>query len=118
MNDQVRDALIEKILAEWADKGKIVEGGWHAFVMSSRRADLSGVQLSEMRKAYMLGAQHLFSCIMTILDPGEEPTERDLKRMDLIHNELEEFRRSLTASSNRTPGWAEGGPFIFGKDKP
>lgn len=88
--------VIDKILAEWADKGKIVEGGWAAYVATSGLETAPDIQRKEMRKAYMLGAQHLFASIMGILDPGAEPTEKDLKRMDLIHNELEAFRRSLT----------------------
>jgi hypothetical protein len=89
------NAVIDKILAEWADKGKIIEGGWMAYVATSGLETAPEVQRVEMRKAYMLGAQHLFASIMGILDPGSEPTEKDLKRMDLIHNELEAFRRSL-----------------------
>lgn len=88
--------LIDKILAEWADKGKIIEGGWMAYVATSGLETAPELQRKEMRKAYMLGAQHLFASIMGILDPGSEPTEKDLKRMDLIHQELDAFRRSLT----------------------
>lgn len=98
MNQQQRvmNAVIDKILAEWADKGKIIEGGWVAYVATSGLDTAPELQRKEMRKAYMLGAQHLFASIMGILDPGSEPTAKDLKRMDLIHTELEAFRRSLT----------------------
>lgn len=97
MNQQQRviNAVMDKILAEWADKGKIIEGGWMAYVATSGLESAPELQRKEMRKAYMLGAQHLFASIMGILDPGSEPTAKDLKRMDLIHNELEAFRRSL-----------------------
>jgi hypothetical protein len=97
MNQQQRviNAVIDKVLAEWADKGKIIEGGWMAYVATSGLETASETQRTEMCKAYMLGAQHLFASIMGILDPGSEPTEKDLKRMGLIHNELEAFRRSL-----------------------
>jgi hypothetical protein len=39
----------------------------------------------------MAGAQHLFFTIMRTLDPGEEPTEADLKRFDLVAQELQKF---------------------------
>jgi hypothetical protein len=45
----------------------------------------------ELRMAFFGGAQHLFGSIMGILDPGEEPTEQDMRRMDLISHELETF---------------------------
>jgi hypothetical protein len=93
---RVMNSVIDKILAEWADKGKIVEGGWVAYVATSGLDTAPELQRKEMRKAYMLGAQHLFASIMGILDPGSEPTAKDLKRMDLIHQELDAFRRSLT----------------------
>ena len=95
MNKQrVIQAVLDKIVADWTDKGKLIEGGFAAFVA----VELKGVpdeQIRELRKAYMLGAQHLFASIMGILDPGNDPTERDMKRMNLIHEELEAFRRSL-----------------------
>ena len=50
-----------------------------------------------MRYAFMAGSQHLFASIMSILDPGDEPTEKDLKRMDLIAAELEVFRKEMEA---------------------
>lgn len=97
MSTDQMNRVIDKILAEWADKGKIIEGGWWAYVATSGLETASELQRAEMRKAYMLGAQHLFASVMRILDPGAEPTEKDLKRMDLIHQELERFRRSLTS---------------------
>ncbi|HEY1900754.1 MAG TPA: hypothetical protein VGG49_13280 [Steroidobacteraceae bacterium] len=48
-----------------------------------------------MRKAYMLGAQHLYASMIGIMDADREPTVQDLRRMELIHNELEAFRRTL-----------------------
>jgi hypothetical protein len=50
-----------------------------------------------MRTAFMAGAEHLFSSVMNVLDPGQEPTADDLRRMDLIHTELEEWRDKLKA---------------------
>ncbi len=47
--------------------------------------------MSECRLAYFFGAQHLFSSIMGVLDEGTEPTEDDLRRLDLINTELAAF---------------------------
>jgi hypothetical protein len=74
------------------DKGFYIEAGW----VSLRQAcfpnnDASAVQLEEMRNAFFAGAQHTFHGIMTALDPGEEPSENDLKRMSLIDAELKRF---------------------------
>lgn len=88
--------LIDKIVSEWADQGKLIEGGWVAYVATSGLDTAPELQRKEMRKAYMLGAQHLFASIMGIMDADREPTAKDMKRMDLIHQELDTFRRSLT----------------------
>ena len=92
---KVSRKLIDRITTEWADKGKIIEGGWVAYVATSGLASAPEIQRNEMRKSYFIGAQHLFASIMTILEPGNEATDMDLRRITLIHNELEAFRRSL-----------------------
>jgi len=88
------EALMDKALAEWADKGKIIEGGWQAFLVSGG-ARLPADQQYDMRRGYYMGAQHLYASIIRMLDPGSEPTERDLERMSKIHDELEAYHRSL-----------------------
>lgn len=87
--------LADAILKDWANRGKIIEGGWEALVVVSGLVNAPEQQIREMRRAYMMGAQHLFSSIMSVLDPGSEPTEQDAKRLSMIHDELEAFRRSL-----------------------
>jgi hypothetical protein len=59
-----------------------------------------------MRLAFMAGAQHLFGSIAggtSVLDEDQEPTEGDLRRMDLIDQELrgfiEEFKRRFPAAA-------------------
>ena len=61
-----------------------------------------------MRKSFFMGAEHVWASIMGILDPGAEPTEKDMRRMSLIHDELEAFRKEVT-SHHAAPGrhqWA------------
>lgn len=80
-----------------ADRGKIIEGGWLGFRLAVVPENAPAIQVDEMRKAFWAGSLHLFSSIMSILDPGAEPTEKDLRRMDLIHRELMEFEDQLRA---------------------
>ena len=79
------------------DRGKIIEGGWLGFRLAVVPENAPAIQVDEMRKAFWAGSLHLFSSIMSILDPGAEPTEKDLQRMDLIHRELMEFEGQLRA---------------------
>lgn len=59
--------------------------------LASIPLDASADQLEEMRNAFFAGAQHLFSSIMTMFEPGDDPTEPDLDRMTLIDKELRAF---------------------------
>lgn len=102
MTTKEQQALIEKITTELAAKGKIIEGGWQAYLVVGIPPDAPELQKAEMRKAYYLGAQHLFASILGILDPGSEPTEKDMERMSMIHEELEAFAQSLPGFDQST----------------
>ena len=82
---------LERLSRELTDQGKLIEAGWVGLRLAAIPSDAGRTQLEEMRQAFFAGAQHLFSSIMTILDPDAEPTEKDLERMDLIDKELRAF---------------------------
>jgi len=92
-----RQRYAQGIADSWADKGRIVEGGWRAYEHLIMPQDASDTQRAEMRKAWFLGAEHIFSTIMMVMDPGQEPTARDLERMSKLHWELEQFKRELAS---------------------
>lgn len=83
--------FLKRRIAELTDQGKIIEAGWVGFRLQAIDPEAGKVQLEFGREAFFAGAQHLLASIMTVLDDGEEATERDLKRMDLISQELEIF---------------------------
>ena len=89
--EDIARALSKKL----ADDGKLIEAGWVILRGMAVPPDAPLLQLNEMRMAYMAGAQHLYSSLMTIMDAGTEPTAADLRRMELIHNELEAFRKEM-----------------------
>jgi hypothetical protein len=91
---------------ELANRGKLIEAGWVIFKGLTIPPDASEIQIREMRLAFMAGSQHLFASIMGVLDPGEEPTDADLRRMDFIHQELEIFRKELELRYEPTKGSA------------
>lgn len=99
-------AYLERYSRELADKGQIIEAGWIGLRIAALPLDAPAVQLDEMRNAFFAGAQHLFSSIMTILEPGAEPTEKDLERMDLISQELDNFIKRFELRHFPTKGTA------------
>jgi hypothetical protein len=90
-------AYLERLSRELVDKGKLIEAGWVSLRLAALSDNAPPVQLNEMRMAFFAGAQHLFASIMTILDPGSEPTDADMVRMDKISDELEKFGHEFEA---------------------
>ena len=101
----VRDVATE-VTKRLTDEGKLVEAGWVIFRKLVLPKDAPEDQIREMRIAFFAGAQHVFSSIMNVLDPGEEPTEKDMKRMDHLHNELQRFAADFYARNVTTKGSA------------
>ena len=93
---QYADPLVEALTKKLVDEGKLVEAGWVGLKAMAVPADAPAIQLEEMRNAFFAGAQHVYSSIMTMLDPGEDPTEADLSRMDAIDKELRNFINNYT----------------------
>lgn len=87
---EIRDAIndVTKMLT---DRGQLIEAGWVSLRIMSVPDDAPPIQIDEMRNAFFAGAQHLFHSIMSILDPGEEPTDADMSRLDKIDKELRGF---------------------------
>lgn len=88
---------INEITRRLADDGLLIEAGWVGLKIVSVPENASEIQISEMRNAFFAGAQHLWGSIMNVLDPGTEATEGDLKKMDLIDQELKRFLAEFKA---------------------
>lgn len=95
MNRQIVDELTKAFV----DRGKIIEAGWKGLETMAIPPSAGDTQRKEMRKAFFAGAQHLYASMMSMLDSDTEPTQTDLDRMTLIHNELEEFVKELKEES-------------------
>jgi hypothetical protein len=104
-SEAVRQAA-DMLAKELSDQGRLIEAGWSIFKGLTIPLDAPEVQIREMRLAFMAGAEHLFSSIVGILDAGDEPTDDDLRRMNLIHNELNTFRKELELRYGPTEGSA------------
>ncbi|HKQ00514.1 MAG TPA: hypothetical protein VJ735_09310 [Actinomycetes bacterium] len=76
-----------KLLAkEWASyRERVVPVNAHA------------IQVQESRRAFYAGAASLWGLLMTVLDPGEEPTDLDMAKMGAFQAELDDFQRDVEA---------------------
>jgi hypothetical protein len=86
--------LLAQFTKRLSDDGQLIEAGWQGMKAMVLR-DAPEVQVREMRKAFFSGAQHLFASIAGFLEEGDEPTANDMRRMEMIHVELEAFVDSL-----------------------
>lgn len=88
-------AYLERLIRSLMDEGKIIEAGWVGLRLAAIADSAPPTQLSEMRMAFFAGAQHLFSSIMSALDPGKEETPGDIHKMSQIQVELDRFEDEL-----------------------
>lgn len=97
LNDR-NDDRARELTKGLIERGKLIEAGFALYVMQALKSDVRNVSphvLRDVRNAFMAGAEHVYSSIMTTLDPGEEPTEADMERLDLIDAEVEAIRADL-----------------------
>lgn len=97
-------AVLEKLSRDLTDRGMLVEAGWIGLRIACMAEDAPEDQLREMKMAFMAGALHLFSSIMTIMEAGDEPTASDMRRMDLIDRELRTFGEQFALNHTPTTG--------------
>lgn len=98
--------LMVQIMKDLTDQGLIIEGGWRSLRMMSLPPETPQAQLDEMRTMFFAGAQHLFSSIMNVLEPGTERTDADLDRIGLIEKELKTFIEQYQLTHFPTKGRA------------
>ncbi len=83
--------LVDELSKKLVDSGELIEAGWIGYRHLVMSENAPQIQIDECRMAFFAGAQHLFASIMSILEPGSEPTEKDLDRMTQIDSELKSF---------------------------
>jgi hypothetical protein len=92
-NRKQQQLFAEMLTKDLIDKGLLIEAGWVGLRMAAIPDGAPPAQVDAMREVFYAGAQHLYGSLMSCLDPGKEPTDDDLRRMAMIHSELEEFVR-------------------------
>jgi len=83
--------IIDDVTRQLTDEGKLIEAGWQGMRHMSIKDGAPEIQLVEMRVAFFAGAQHLFGSMMGVMEPGAEPTQKDMDRLSMIQQELDQF---------------------------
>jgi hypothetical protein len=79
---------------------KRIERAWTRFERMVVPADAGPVQRAEMRKSFYAGAATLFRMLVDLsegVSEGNEPSPNDMKLMDGLAAEIEEFGQQLDA---------------------
>lgn len=85
------DRAIQRQMDALNRGGRLIEAGFVSLRAMAIDPAAPASQVEEMRNAFFAGAAHLLSSILSILDPGTEPTAADLERMSHIQAELDRF---------------------------
>ena len=74
---------------------KLIADAWREFEIEVIPLNAPEVQRTECRRAFYQGALSLFYRLTGILDADREPTAADLKKMDDIKAEIDQFVKDL-----------------------
>ena len=70
---------------------KKVDAMWRSYAEQVIPPTAGTVQRMESRRAFYAGAQAFMGILLGLLEPGTEPTDKDLVLMDNLANELNQF---------------------------
>lgn len=97
------ERLSQDISRDLFNKGLLVAGGFAAFKISILPPGTSPEVEALVQRAYFAGAQHIFHGVMGALDDDDEPTDADLRRMDLVDKELRLWVGAMSADNKIFP---------------
>lgn len=75
----------------------LIADAWRDFEIQIVPLDASEVQRTECRRAFYAGAISMWSSLLSMLDPGVDPTENDMKAMDGVKAEIDQYAEDLRA---------------------
>jgi len=103
--DQLGEVTTE-LTRELMNQGKLIEAGFAIFAAMVIPKDASPIQRDEMLLAFIAGAQHVFASMVNAFDPGDEATDADMRRINLLAEELERWEVRLKDRARPTQGSA------------
>jgi hypothetical protein len=90
-NEQYAQKLTEAL----ANSGMLIYGGWKLFEKAFIPPIVSDQQRHDMMIGFIAGADHLWYSLLATTQPGDDLTEGEEKRMEMIENELQTFREYM-----------------------
>ena len=100
------ERAMQELTRRLVDEGKLIEAGWASLRAVWLHPETPSQQVTDLRMAFMAGAQHTWASVMGMLEEGEDATTADLTRMDKIQAELDAFGAELARDHYPTKGTA------------
>lgn len=91
---------LEKLTKSLADQGLLVTAGWTACAHLLTNESTPAKTEEKLRQAYFAGAQHIFACMTTMVDDGDEITDADMHRMQLLQIEMQAWAEQQKKAQN------------------
>ena len=82
----------------------IIADEWQSYRDNVLPKDAMPIQVSETRRAFYAGFCSLFSVLLKKVEPGEEPTDKDMRMMDSIKAELDQHLQEARSEAKRHVG--------------
>lgn len=86
-----KETFGEPLVEEESLKRELMAEQWDSFARAVLPKDAPAVQRQEMRRAFYAGAQGILFGVIAILAPEGEPTDEDIRHMENLHQELQDF---------------------------
>jgi hypothetical protein len=77
---------------------------WDGYVALCIPPDTAAEDIAALRVAFFAGASVLFYGLITMQDPGDDPTDDDLRRMDILYAEVKRFAENFDETIWRAMG--------------
>ena len=74
---------------------KYIAMGWESYRKHVLPADAPEIQIKECKQAFFSGGAILYTAIMNVLSPGQEPTEADVQILEDLHAEVTEIGNDM-----------------------
>jgi len=76
-------------------KRQLMAEQWNEFSRQIIHKDAPEIQKREMRRAFYAGAQSILFRVIESFAPESEPTDEDLKIIEDLHQELQDFAKRV-----------------------
>lgn len=77
---------------ELANEGKLIMGGLAAYLIINKIDAETSPEFQRICDVWFSSAEHMWSSMFATLEPGQEETQAEIDRLDLVYKEISNWR--------------------------